>query len=273
MRVGDNNTQQWSWDWLRGDETMLLIVTSIMDTTILLIIYSAISSFPEPSRSIREHWGCREQSIGEKGPHSHEVTPIFGNNSAARWVMAAMNLNNLKLFHVIHRGQQANSIPCHELHISSGCSYHAPDVNLSPPAKDIIDNIGDNSNDDPVMHHPNQRSFPTMKRGIHKVELKLHRRGFRQMQFLEGIRNHALGHFSNHKQQVTVEKVVAALRNQDHIVNPPTANSLANRKRTSSRPTANQSLSGRNALAQNLFKDLHCRWVLFLHCGGWTDEG
>jgi hypothetical protein len=32
---------------------------------------------------------------------------------------------------------------------------------------------------------------------------------------------------------------VAWLREHDHIVNPPAAGSLANRKRTSSRPAAN----------------------------------
>jgi hypothetical protein len=37
-RVGENNTQRLSWHWPGDDESILLIVTSIVDTTILSIV-------------------------------------------------------------------------------------------------------------------------------------------------------------------------------------------------------------------------------------------
>jgi hypothetical protein len=56
-RVGENNTQLFSWHWPADDELILLIVTSIIDTTILSIVNAAIAGLPDPSRKIQELWG------------------------------------------------------------------------------------------------------------------------------------------------------------------------------------------------------------------------
>ena len=88
--VGENNTQRFSWHWPGDDESILPIVTLIVDTTILSIVNAAMAGLPEPSRNIRELWGCLEELNGECGSYACNVTPIFDNNTAAGWVMAAM---------------------------------------------------------------------------------------------------------------------------------------------------------------------------------------
>jgi len=69
-RVGEYNTQLFSWHWPGDDESILLIVESIVDTTILSIQNAAISGLPDPSRKIRELWGCREEPNSHGGPYS-----------------------------------------------------------------------------------------------------------------------------------------------------------------------------------------------------------
>jgi hypothetical protein len=51
-RVGEINTQLFSWYGPGDDESIFPIVTSIVDTTILSIVNAAISGLPDPSRKI-----------------------------------------------------------------------------------------------------------------------------------------------------------------------------------------------------------------------------
>jgi len=97
-RVGENNTQLFSWHWPGDDESILPIVTSIVDTTILSIVNAAITGLPDPSRKIRELWGCLEEPNGDGCPYARNVTPIFDNNTGAGCVKAAMKLSNPTLF-------------------------------------------------------------------------------------------------------------------------------------------------------------------------------
>jgi len=120
-----------------------------------------------------------------------------------------------------------------------GRSYLPQDDILPSPAENINDDIVEESEDDGETRRPNPRSFLTMKRGFHKFEWKLQMRIIRQQRYLEVIRNHALGLFANYEQSIVADEDVPWLPEHDHIVNPPAAGSLANRKRTSSRPAAN----------------------------------
>ena len=89
-RVGENNTQLFSWHQLGDDESILPIVTSIVDMTILSIVNAAMAGLPDPSRKIQEVWGCLDEPNGDGGLYAHNVTPIFDNNTAARWVKPAI---------------------------------------------------------------------------------------------------------------------------------------------------------------------------------------
>jgi len=75
--------------------------------------------------------------------------------------------------------------------------------------------------------------------GFQKFERKLQKRIIRQQRYLEVIRNCVHGLFADYEQSVVADEDVAWLREHNNIENPPTAGSLANRKRTSSRPAAN----------------------------------
>jgi len=120
-----------------------------------------------------------------------------------------------------------------------GRNYLPVDDILPPSAKDMIDDIGEELDDVGETRHPNPRSFPTMKSGFQKFERKLQKRIIGQQRFVEVIRNHALGLFADCEQSIVTDEDVAWLREHDHIVNPPSAGSLAYRKCTSSRPAAN----------------------------------
>jgi len=103
----------------------------------------------------------------------------------------------------------------------------------------MIDNIREESDDNGETQRPNPRSFPTTKTGFQKFERKLQNRIVRQQRSLEVIQNRDLGLFANYEQSIVAVEDVAWLRKHDHIVNPPVARSVANRKDTSSHPAAN----------------------------------
>ena len=163
----------------------------------------------------------------------------FDNNTAAEWVQVAMKLCNPMLSCVVYHGQQADGTDCAQTPMHGGRSYLPLDDILPPPADDMIDDIGQESDDDGEMWHPNPRSFPTTKRGLQKFECKLQKRITRQQRYTQVIRNRALGLFAGYDQSGVADEGVAWLHKHNHIVNPPSAGSLANRNRTSSRPAAN----------------------------------
>jgi hypothetical protein len=175
-RVGENNTQRFSWHWPGDHESILLIVTSIVDMTILSIVNAAIASLPDPSRKIRELWGCLEERNGDGGPYTRNVTPIFDHNTAARWVKVAMTLSNPMLFCVVYCDQQADSTDGVQMPMRGGCSYLPLDDILPPPAEDMIEDIGEKSDFVDESRRPNPRSFPTTKTGFQKIDQKLQMR-------------------------------------------------------------------------------------------------
>jgi len=179
-RVGENNAQLFSWHWPGDDEPILPIVTSIVNTTILSIVNAAMAGLPDPSQKIREIWGRQEEPDGDGGPYACNVTPIFDNNSAAGWVKAAIRLSNPMLFGVVYRGQQADGTASAQMPMGGCHSYLPLDDILPPPAEDMIDNIGEESDDGGETRCPNPTNFPTMKTGFQKFERNLQKRIMRQ---------------------------------------------------------------------------------------------
>jgi len=81
-RVGENNTQLFSWHWSGDDESIFPIVISIVNITNLSIVNAAIAGLPDPSWKIRERWGYLEVSTADGGPYACNVTPMFNNSTA-----------------------------------------------------------------------------------------------------------------------------------------------------------------------------------------------
>jgi len=238
-RVGEINTQPFSCHWPADDESILLIVTSVVDTTILSITNAAITGLPDPSRKIWERWGCRVEPNGDGGPYICDVTLIFDNNTAAGWIKAAMDLSIPTFFCVVYRGQQANGADGAQRVKRGGCSYLPLDDILLPPTEDMIDDIRDESDDDSDMRRPNPRRFLTTKPGFHNFKWKFQKSIIRQQWYLEVIWNNGLGLFADYEQSIVADENVAWLREHDHIVNPASAGYLANIKHTVRRPAAN----------------------------------
>jgi len=249
-RVGEYNTQQISWHWPGDDEWILEIVTSIIDKTILSILNAAIAGQPDPRRILWELWGCREERHSDGGLQAHNVTTIIGINTAAGWVQAGMKLNNPTLFGVIYRGQQATGTSGTQMIMPGGQMYLPVDDILPPPAEDMIDDIGDESDDDAEMRSLNPTCSLTTKTGFTKFQWKRQRRIIRQQQYLEVIWNCALSLFADYEHSVVADEDVVSLCDHNHSVNPPTMGSLANMIPTSSFPAA--------------------RWVIVrMECTGW----
>jgi hypothetical protein len=238
-RVGETNTQLFSWHWPGNNELILPIVTSIVDRTILSIVNAAIASVPDPSQKIQEPWGCREEPNVDGGLYTRNITPIIDNNTAARWVQAAIKLNKQTLFLRHYRGQQSYGTAGAQTPMCGGPRYLPLDDILSPPAKDMIDDIREQSDDDSEMQRTTPRYFPKTNTGFQMFEQILQQRIIRQHQYLQVIQNCDFGLFANDEQRVVADEDVAWLREHNHIVNPPAAGSLANRKHTSSRPAGN----------------------------------
>jgi hypothetical protein len=150
-----------------------------------------------------------------------------------------MKLSNPTLILVVYRRQHANGTDGAQTPMRGGRSYVPLDKILPPPAEDMINDIGEESDDYGEMWRPKPRSFPMMKTDFQKFEWKLQQRIIRQQRYLEVIRNRALGLFAECKKRVVADEDVASVPEYDHIVNSPSAGFLANWMCTSSHPAAN----------------------------------
>jgi hypothetical protein len=74
-----------------------------------------------------------------------------------------------------------------------GPSYIPLDDILPHPAEDMIDDTGEESDDDGETEHPKPRSFPTTKTCVQMFQPKVQTWIIRQQRYLEAIRNGALG--------------------------------------------------------------------------------
>lgn len=72
--VGENNAQLVSWHWPVVDESIPLIVTSMIDTTILSFVIDAIACLPDPRGTIWQLRWCLEEADGYGGPYAGNVT-------------------------------------------------------------------------------------------------------------------------------------------------------------------------------------------------------
>jgi len=120
-----------------------------------------------------------------------------------------------------------------------GRSYIPLDDILPPPDEDMIDNIGEESDDDGATLRPHPRNFPMTKTGFQQFARKLQKRIIIHQRYLEVIRNRAIGMLADDEQSGVADGDVAWLREHNHIVNPSAAGSSANRNHTSSPPAAN----------------------------------
>jgi len=68
--VGENNTQLFALNWPGDEESILRIVTTIVDMTILSIGNSTITSLPVHCQKIRDGRGFWEESNGDGGQHT-----------------------------------------------------------------------------------------------------------------------------------------------------------------------------------------------------------
>lgn len=71
--------------------------------------------------------------------------------------MVARELDNPTLFRTVYDGQQANCSGFSQMPMYTGHSYLPLNDTLPPQAQEIMNHIGEESDDDANMWHPNQR--------------------------------------------------------------------------------------------------------------------
>jgi len=179
-RVVVNNSDLFSWHWRGDDESILRIVTSVVDTMIVSIVDAPIPSKPDCRQSFREWWGCRAGPNGDGGLYARQVAPIANENISAGGVQAAMTISNQMRFCVLRRGRQADGTAGAQTPLYGGRSYLAQDNIIPPSEKDKINDIGEQSDDDGEMRRPNARNFLITKTGFQKFLQKLNKRSIRQ---------------------------------------------------------------------------------------------
>lgn len=113
-----------------------------MDTIIVSIVNAPIGGLPDLSRTIRDLWGCWEEPNGDGGLQATKVTVIFDNNTAAGWPNAGMKSNSSTLVSVVCCSQQGDSTSVAQVPMRGGHSYLPLEYIFTPPAKDMIDEIG-----------------------------------------------------------------------------------------------------------------------------------
>jgi len=84
-----------------------------------------------------------------------------------------MNSSYPTLFCVVYRGQQAIATAGAQMPMRGGHTYHTPDDILPPAAVDIIDDMGEELDENRGMRRPNPRSFPIVKTGFKEFEWNL----------------------------------------------------------------------------------------------------
>ena len=67
---------------------------------------------------------------------------------------------------VVYHGQRADGTAGGQTPMCGGCSYLPLGDILPPPAEDMINDIGEESDDDGETQHPHPRNFPTKITGI-----------------------------------------------------------------------------------------------------------
>jgi len=133
----------------------------MVDTFILSILNAAIAGLRHRSRKIWKLWDCRDEPNADGGPYTHNVTPMFDNNTAARWLKAAMKLGNKTVFRVGYRSQQPDGTAGAQGPMHGGRCYLPLGDIFPPPAEDMIDDIGEESEDDGDTRFPKKSSFAT----------------------------------------------------------------------------------------------------------------
>jgi hypothetical protein len=108
-------------------------------------------------------------------------------NTAAGWVKVPMKLSNAIHFGFVDRAQQADSTVCAQSPMRGGHSNLPLDCILPPPAQDMIDDIGEESDEDVDTWLPNYTSFLTTKTGLQQFEQKRRKSIISQHRHLEVI--------------------------------------------------------------------------------------
>ena len=150
-----------------------------------------------------------------------------------------MKLSNPKLFYVVYHGQQADGTAGAQMPMNGGRSYVPLNDILPPPDEDMMYDIGEELVDEGGTQHPNPRIFPTMEGGFQKFGWIGQKRMIRHQRSHEVVRKCALGLLAADEECLVADEDVAWLHRHDHIVNSPTAGSLANGNCTCSNPAAN----------------------------------
>lgn len=205
----------------------------------MLVVNPTIPSLPDPSREIHKLWGCWEEPNADGGLHGRNGTPIDDNNIPAEMVKMAMKLHNPTLFCIIYHGQQADATSRTKPSVYCSHSYLLLDNIHQPPAKKIMNDSREGTDDDCERWLPNPPRFQIPKPDFHQFESQLQTMIIKLEWDIGVNQNHAVRLSAQYEKRVVAEQDVGWLCEHNYNLDPPTAGSLANRQCTTGWASSN----------------------------------
>jgi len=130
---------------------------------------------------------------------------------------------------VLYGCQQADGTSGAQTPMRAAGSYFPLDDILPPLAEYMIDDIGEEWDDEVEMQCPNLRWFLTTKIGFEQFERQPPTRIITPQRYLEVIRNYAFGLCGAYEQIIVAAGDLAWLGEDDYSLNPPAVCSVATR--------------------------------------------
>jgi hypothetical protein len=124
-------------------------------------VNAAKTSLPDLNNKFLDLQGCWKETTGDGGQYTRNITPIFNQNTAARWVKAAMKRNQAWYVCIMFHGLQADGPASAQMSMTRGLSNLPLNDILTPTAQDMMENKNEQSADDAEMGHSNARYYPT----------------------------------------------------------------------------------------------------------------
>jgi hypothetical protein len=207
------------------DLSLFTLLTGVIKATILAIVKTVNEGMPDPSRTIRELCGVRCEQGNDEGPRVGDVAPIFNENTTLAWLRSTTNLEVRTIYCVLLRNNGVPNTP-----IPAGRSF-LPLDEILPQEEEMIDDIGEASDDELASSRPRPRSLPSSLAKLVARDKLIQRRLIRQKRYLTIIQNRGHAIWSDdYLPPDPEEESVNWLHDHKYLVNPPSPGSEAHLK-------------------------------------------
>ncbi|KAF8243681.1 hypothetical protein K440DRAFT_636878 [Wilcoxina mikolae CBS 423.85] len=131
------------------------VLTSVIEARILPVETTVNEAMSDLSPRIQELWGVRCEPGDDEGPGVRDVASIFNDKTTLAWLRSMINLEVQTLYCFLRRNNEVPNTP-----INVGMSF-LPLAEILLQEKEMIDDIGEESNDELASSIPSARGLPS----------------------------------------------------------------------------------------------------------------